>query len=61
MREEFHQPFHVKVFDGNEVVFADVVRRKLVEEVSALALQLGVTLSFCALLLAVIHRLVFFP
>ena len=59
--QQFDQPGGVQVLDGHKVVLADVVRREFVQEVSTLALQVGVSAGDRLALFFPVVRAVFFP
>ena len=58
---KFNQSLRVQVLNRYKVVFTGVVRREFVQEVSGLALQVGVASSDCFALLLPVVRAVFFP
>lgn len=55
VRRRLHHPLHVQVFDRHEVVLPSVVVREFVQEVTALASEVSMTLcDLPSLLLAVV-------
>ena len=61
IRRRLHHPRHVQVFDRHKVVLPSVVVRELVQEVAALASEVGMTLRDSPPLPLVVVRPVFLP